>query len=251
MGNVTQSELISYSRLTTGLQGSLGGSPGANSVGTTQIKAGGVGSQNIASNAVYAPKIAANSVGYGKITTGLQGSLGLSGADSIGTTELKEPGVGSQNIMDDAIGSRHIQNDAIGSSAMIGAGVIRGYNLANNTIGSQQLANGAVIGTKIANYAVGSQQLDSPGRGPYPGLEEYKFAEHYEHGTITGVRSAGRYKSFTDYFTNMHVVVGAVGTYHACLALPPAVGSFKVRVFTLAGLSGTADVHYHAWGNRI
>ncbi|GAH95300.1 unnamed protein product, partial [marine sediment metagenome] len=46
-------------------------------------------------------------VGYTELTTGLQGSLGAAppGADSIGTTELKEPSVDSRNIFYNSIGT--------------------------------------------------------------------------------------------------------------------------------------------------
>lgn len=142
-------------------------------IGSNQIENGAVygakiandavGSQHLANDAVsYASQIKDGIIGYAELTTGLQGSIGIGSlppANSIGTTQIKKPGVGSENIMNDAIGSQHIQNDAIGSSAMIGAGVILGYNLANNTIGSQQLANNSIISTKIANDAVGSQHL--------------------------------------------------------------------------------------------
>jgi hypothetical protein len=141
-------------------------------------------------------------------------------------SHIKSQGVGSHQLANSSVYSSKIANDAIGSSAMIGAGAILGYNIENN--------------------AIGSQQLDSPGRGAYPGLEEYKFAEHYEHGTITDVTATGRYKSFSDAFYNMHVVITGVGGI-VYLALAPAPGSFKVQRST----AGTSNAHYHAWGGRL
>lgn len=234
-----------------------------NAVYGAKIANDAVGSQHLANNAVsYAAQIKDGIVGYAELTTGLQGSLGVPGPDSIGTTELKEPAVGSANIYNgavygtkiknnavgsqqlanagvistkianDAVGSQHIANDAIGSSAMIGAGVILGYNLANNTIGSQQLANNSVISTKIANDAVGSQHLAN---------NAVSYAAQIKDGIVgwaeltTGVQGSfvsGRSSPYAGDDSEMTITGTTPGTIKTATVLKDAyvnpVGSIKI-----------------------
>jgi hypothetical protein len=228
-----------------------------------------ISGERITDETILGVDIGPNAVGYTELTTGLQGSLGALGADSVGTTILKEPGVGSQNIYadavygakiaDDAIGSEHIENDAIGSSAMIGAGVIRGYNIANDAIGSEHIENdaigssamigaGVIRGYNIAAGAIGSQQL---GDGQVH-LEKLEY--HPSMGSVGNVTAGGKYSTYpwgmiggqgtVTYDLEPAVVLTAEGTYTAVLDHRPTLGSFKLKT-----ISGTASwVHFIAIG---
>ena len=118
--------LIGSAQLENDAVGSQNVAAGAIAYGD-QIKNDVIGSQHLANDAVsYATQIKDGIIGYAELTSGLQGSLGVPGPDSVGTTQLKEPSVGSSQLYSPAVGSQNIYN-------------------------------GAVYGTKIANNAVGSQ----------------------------------------------------------------------------------------------
>ena len=79
---------------------------GTQVIGSLNIMNDAVGSQHLANNAVsYGAQIKDNILGYGELTTGLQGSLGALGPNSVGTTELKEPAVDFEQLYYDSVGT--------------------------------------------------------------------------------------------------------------------------------------------------
>jgi hypothetical protein len=146
-----------------------------------------IGSEHLANNAVsYAAQIKDNIIGYAELTTGLQGSLAagsVPAANSIGTTQLKDPSVdlaelydnavGSSSkigadvimgyhIVDDAIGSEHLEANAVGSSNQVGDNVIHDEHIADDAIGSSaDIAADVVMGYHIVDDAIGSEHLEA------------------------------------------------------------------------------------------
>lgn len=159
----------------------------ADSVYGDKISDAGVGSAKLSADSVYGDKIADDgigssiliadnvighdqmldsAIGYTELTTGLQGSFGVPNANSVGTTELKEPAVGSSQIYDDAIGSQHIDDDAIGSSIMI----------ADNVIGNEHMRDAAI----------GYTELTAGLQGSFVGVKEYPYMGDDSEVTVTG-----------------------------------------------------------------
>ena len=80
-------------------------------------------------------------------------------------------------------------------------------------------------------------------------IAEADFAEHFEHGTVTGVTATGRYKLFTTAFGGVpDVVCYEIGSAAIASRLmgTPVAGSFKVNLTS----AGTQDMMFHAWGAR-
>ena len=80
-------------------------------------------------------------------------------------------------------------------------------------------------------------------------VAEADFAEHLEHGTITGVTATGRYKTFTTAFGGVpDVVCYEIGTSAPASRLfgTPDAGSFMVKLSS----TGTRVLMFQAWGAR-
>jgi hypothetical protein len=147
-------------------------------------------SKQVADNVIGHDQMMDAAIGYSELTTGLRGSLGgAAGADSIGTTELKEPAVNTDqlydnavgssskigadvimgyHIVDDAIGSEHLEANAVGSSNQVGDNVIGGDQIINNSIGYGELSTG-LQGTympKSGGTFVGSVDYSGAGKPP-------------------------------------------------------------------------------------
>jgi hypothetical protein len=79
-------------------------------------------------------------------------------------------------------------------------------------------------------------------------IAEAEFAEHFEHGTVTGVTATGRYKVFTTAFGGVPDVVFTeiTGSLASRLMGTPTAGSFGAKLTA----AGTQDVMFQAWGAR-
>jgi len=108
----------------------------------------------------------------------------------------------------------------------VGAGQISQLQLANDAVGSQQLA-----GTALA-YSY--QMKDAVVSGP-------KIGVLIQYGSITNITRTGRYRNFTIPFGAAPHVVVSSGTVQrgtlVALKKAPAVGSFR------AGLTGAGTVN--------
>jgi hypothetical protein len=238
--------IVGYAELTTGLQGSLG-APGPDSIGTTELKEPAVGSENLYNGAVYGAKIANDAVGsqhlannavsyaaqikdgivgYAELTAGLQGSLGVPGPDSIGTTELKEPAVGSENIYSQAVYGAKIKNNAVGSQQLANAGVIS-TKIANDAVGSQHLANNAVsYAAQIKDGIVGYAELTSGLQGSFVSNRASPYAGDDSEITVTG-QTPGTIK-IANVLKDAYV--NPLGSIKIAAQLKADVGTYNMRV---------------------
>lgn len=252
---------VGFTELTAGLQGSLGVVP--DTIGTTQLKEPGVGSQNIYNGAVYGTKIANDAVGsqhiqgtaisyenqvkinilgYGRLTAGLQGSLGGM-PDTIGTTQLKEPGVGSENIYSNAIYAAKIAANAVGYGKLT-TGLQGSLGGMPDTIGTTQIKKPGVGSENVADNAIyrNAQLGDNV-------IESTNLRDLYQYGTLSGITATGTYVLFPSEYgttvTPITVVVTGVGAV-VYLAGAPSAGSFKVQRST----AGTSDFSWMSWGRK-
>lgn len=128
-------------------------------IGSAQLENDAVGSQHLANNAVsYPAQIKDGIIGYAELTTGLQGSLGVPGPDSIGTTELKEPSVGSSQLYEPAVGSQNIYD-----------GAVYGPKIASNAVGYGKLTTGlqgSLIISRLSPYAGDDSEMSITGQTP-------------------------------------------------------------------------------------
>lgn len=200
-------------------------------VGSAQIENDAIGSQHIANDAIsYAAQIKDGILGYAELTTGLQGSVDAGSvppANSIGTTELKEPSVGSSQLYD----------DAVGTSSKIGADVIMGYHITDDAIGSEHLEANAVgssaqvgddtIGSaQIINNTVGYGELTSGLQGSFAGVPERPYAGDDSEVSVTGT-TPGTVKTAT-ILKNSYM--NDIGSIKIAAQLKASAGSYIMEV---------------------
>jgi hypothetical protein len=183
----------------------------------TKIANDAIGSQHLANDAVsYAAQIKDGIIGYAELTSGLQGSLGVAGPDSIGTTQLKEPSVGSSQLYSPAVGSQNIYN-----------GAVYGTKIANDAVGSQHLANNAVsYAAQIKDGIIGYAELTSGLQGSFRTGRTSPYAGDDSEITITG-DTPGTIKT-ASILKNSYI--NPIGSILIAAQLKTDVGTYTMRV---------------------
>ena len=146
-----------------------GGTPGAGSIGTTQLANNAVTTAKIADNAVSQAKIPSSAINSSKlasnaVTTDKVADSNITNSkladSSVSTTKIADDAVISSKIADAAVGTSQIADDAVNSAKLANSAVVAD-SISTGAVTSTKIAAGNVTTTTVADNAITAAKLAS------------------------------------------------------------------------------------------